>query len=96
MYFTVCLFNTIVQVTVLIHLLSGSCINKITNKTNLSETSYLQIIAGQKVLGQNSVGQNVLDSWKFICCSREEQITLLGQPRCTTIYNCIIYHNMDE
>ena len=36
-----------------IHLLTGSCINKITNKTNLSKTSYLQIIAGQNVLGQN-------------------------------------------
>ena len=33
-----------------IHLLTGSCINKITNKTNLSKTSYLQIIAGQNVL----------------------------------------------
>ena len=36
-----------------IHLLTGSCINKITNKANLSKTSYLQIIAGQNVLGQN-------------------------------------------
>ena len=33
-----------------IHLLTGSCINKITNKTNLSKTSYLQIIDGQNVL----------------------------------------------
>ena len=31
------------------HLLTGSCINKITNKTNLSKTSYLHIIAGQNV-----------------------------------------------
>ena len=36
-----------------IHLLTRSCINKITNKTNLSKTSYLQIIADQDVLGQN-------------------------------------------
>ena len=51
-----------------IHLLTGSCINKITNKTNLSKTSYLQVIAGQNVQALTSVAQNVLDSLAAVFC----------------------------